>query len=119
MLSLLCATYLLYLVPTAVGGFLVWLIARKRIRLHLADWLLLLLPFLVWSLLIVLALLPKSLSNAIEAFYLGCAVTLLFALRALLGSRAPQQQGRLAVVTTISASAIAIVLWSLMPFFPE
>jgi hypothetical protein len=117
-LLLVGAIYLLFLAPAVIGGFVVWLVGRKQIRLLVADWSLLLVPFVLWLGLGTIGLIPKTLSNIVEAFALGGAVVLLFAARTFL-DRVPHQQPRLALASVAGACIFAIALWAFVPALPE
>ena len=65
-------SWLSYLLPTIVLCLPIWILGRKRVK-----WLrwelisILVLPFLVWFILVILNLKPKSLANVGELAYLG------------------------------------------------
>jgi len=118
-LSLVFSIYLLFVAPVVIGGVVVWLLASNRIRLRIADWLLLLLPFAIWLGAIFIQGGNKSLSNIAEAFYAGCVTVLFFATRSLLTVAKPLSEGRWSAYALAGSCLAALALWALVPSLPE
>lgn len=116
---LVISIYFIFGIPAVMGGLLVWIFARKHIQLRTADWLLLLLPFAIWLGATSIYGGDKSLSNLVEAFFLGCISALFFAARSVLTVVKPQQQYRWTMTALICSCLAAFALWALVPGLPE
>jgi hypothetical protein len=118
-LGFFSSIYLLFGIPVAIGWSLVWLVFRKRIRILFADWLLLVVPWLVWIGLTAINDMDKSLSNLVEAFVLGCITVVFFALRSVLALTKPERQSRWAWSALLGSCFAAAALWAFVPGLPE
>ncbi len=65
-----------FLIPSLPVCLAVWFLGRKRVQWNKLDFLILLVPYLAWMTLEIVADLPKSLANVVELFYVGLAVDL-------------------------------------------
>jgi hypothetical protein len=110
--------YPLFGVPTLVGCLVVWLLARKRIRLTVSDGLLLIAPAVCWFSLLMIEDNGKSLSNLVELVHLGYIVPILFAGRVIFSMRRPGGS-RAPAITLLASCLVAASLWAFVPGLPE
>jgi len=115
--SILSATWFLYLIPFIPIAAPVWFFGRRRVRWNRWDFALVLLPFAVWAVLIMNYDTGKSLANLAEAFWLGCAVPVAPVLRLAVGARVPQRL--LALGLLVTTCLVAVGLWAFVPGLPE
>ena len=111
--------YLLFGIPAFVAGALGWFLLRKYVHVRHIDWLLLVLPWLVWFALMLFAGSNKSLSNLGEAFYLGCITAALFVARLGLSAWLPRRQLAFGVLALVCSCVAAVSLWAFVPALPE
>lgn len=75
----------------------------------------LIIPFIVWWILMTTDLMSKSLSNLIESFYIGIAVSVLYLLR-LAFSKSIKHPAQLLLA---ASCLVSILIYFLIPTFPE
>jgi len=111
-------SWLSYLLPTIVLCLPIWILGRKRVK-----WLrwelisILVLPFLVWFILVILNLKPKSLANLGELEYLGYLTPLGAILRVVIGRRGNSELVASGVV--LLYCVLALGLYWFFPVLPE
>ena len=88
------------LVPFAVVGLPIWIFGQRRVSWTIWDFLVPVLPFLIWWGLAILNHFNKSLSNLIELFYIGLIILLSPIVRLIVGKR--ELQFNLAISLLIS-----------------
>ncbi|WP_313929321.1 hypothetical protein [Pseudoxanthomonas sp.] len=111
--------YLLFGVPAVIGCFIVWLFARRRMRLTVSDGLLLIAPCACWFALTMIYDNGKTMSNLAELFYLGCLVPVLFACRAIFSIRYPASPTRIPQIMLLVSCLAAIASAAFFPALPE
>lgn len=111
--------YPLYLIPAAIGTVpALVMLKRRRGKALPADWLVLIIPVIVWLAAMALGGRAKSLANLIEAMYLGgCASLLAIPRYALSGRRWSERVLSTAFLT--AACVAGLLLWALVPALPE
>ena len=111
--------YPLFGIPALIGCLVVWLLARKRIRLTISDGLLLIAPAVCWFSLLMIEDNGKTLSNLVELVHLGYIVPLLFAGRVIFFMRQPPGPSRAPMTTLLASCLAAVALWAFVPGLPE
>ncbi len=114
----LARLYLLFGTPALIGCSIVWLLARKRIRLTFSDGLLLIAPYLCWFSCLMIDNNGKTMSNLVELIYLGYAVPILFAGRVVFSMRRPGASPASAI-TLLASCLVTVALWAFVPGLPE
>ena len=116
------AILLIWMVHTGIAGMPsapIVLLGRKRVHWHVWELLVLVFPFVVWTVLMFSNLSPgrKSLANLGEPFYFALAVPAAATVRVAVGSRVPERliAGGLIAVMCI----VAIGVFFLVPALPE
>jgi hypothetical protein len=107
----------LYLVPLLPVAGPIWFFGRRRVQWCRWDFAVTLMPYIVWMAAMFINARDKSLSNLVEAFYLGCATSLVPIIRVLVGQRLNQKV--LSVGLLVMACMTGIVLWAFAPGLPE
>jgi hypothetical protein len=109
----------LYLVPAAIGTIPALLFLKRRGGTVLpADWLVLIIPPVVWLTAMVLNGSGKSLSNLVEAVYLGGCASVIAILRvALCGRR--RSERTLSTAFLVAICLAGLLLWAFVPGLPE
>ncbi len=106
-----------FLIPSLPVCLAVWFLARKRVQWNTLDFLILVVPYVLWMILAVVVNLPKSMSNLIELLGLGLAVALAPIIRLI-----PPKgwDGKLiAAILLIAACAGAAGIYFFVPCLPE
>ena len=116
---LIASIYLLYGIPVVAGGLCVWFLLRKRIHLFASDWLLVIAPFAVWLIATSVYDGEKTLSNLVEAIFLGGITLLLFTARAVLTTVGYSREVRLSSAALAGSCVAAVALWGFVPGLPE
>ena len=117
MVEFLVAVSPLYLVPLLLVAGPVWFFGRKRVRWNRWDFAIVLLPLAVWSVATMVNDTGKSLSNFVEALWLGCVVPLAPIIRVVVGERGNQKLVALGLL--VGVCLVAMGLWAFMPGLPE
>lgn len=119
MLEVMVLIYPLYGVPAIVGCAIAWGSAwgawGQRPRLRICDWLLPVLPFVVWVGTEFVHPLGKTLSNLKELMALGVVVAVLFGLRIVLAHRAPHAVQRWSAGALFAGCMVALIFWGGVP----
>ncbi len=116
-IEFLLVTVPLYLVPLLLVGGPVWFFGRRRVQWSRWDLAVILLPFAVWAVLNMINDTGKSLSNLVEALWLGCFAALAPIVRVVVGGRV--NQTLLALGLLVGVCLVAIGLWAFVPSLPE
>jgi len=109
--------WLFHLVPLLVVSAPIWLLARKRVNWNGCDFAIVLLPFAVWSALMLVHGTGKTLSNLVEGLIIGCVAPVAPAVRAILGRRLNQKATACGLL--LGLCAVAASLWAFVPALPE
>jgi hypothetical protein len=107
----------LYLMPLLPVAALIWFFGRRRVQWCRWDFAVVLVPYIVWIVAMMFDDAGKSLSNLVEAFYLGCSASLAPIIRVIVGQRANQKW--LAIGLLIGICLVAVGLWAFVPGLPE
>jgi hypothetical protein len=118
-LVLIASVYLLFAVPCGLICAIAWALTRKHLRLCRGDWLLLVLPWILWLALSNTGYRPKTLSNLFEAVPLGVITGLCFFARAWAATTSRRSQSSLALSSLAASSFAAVILWAFVPALPE
>jgi hypothetical protein len=120
-LSAFFGWYLLFGIPFWLSSGLMRLTILRQQSIAAADWLLGILPWLVWFSLLAADSAGKSLSNvAVEALALGVAAALLHVVRAFVAHYAPPAWSSKAAATALATTCfVAAALWAFVPPLPE
>lgn len=110
--------YPAFVIPAIVGCLVVWLPARKHIRLTISDGLLLIAPAVCWFFLLMIEDNGKSLSNLVELIHLGYIVPILFASRVIFSMRRPGPS-RAPAIMLLASCLVAASLWAFVPGLPD
>jgi hypothetical protein len=120
---LFVSIYLMFGVPAGLGAALVWHSSREHLCVLAADRLMFLLPYACWFAAAIhgaaIGVAPKSLSNIVEAGFVGCAVAGLLGARAALTIARPFQEDRWAWAALGLACLAAPAIALLVPPLPE
>jgi len=115
---MLCAFWLPFLIPAAPAAIACWIGGRNRVDRFRWEWLILVLPYILWMGLAQFGPVQKSMSNAvIEPFLIGCGVAGTFGIRFLLARRVRQKP--LTFTLLVSACLLAWVLAASVPTMAE
>jgi hypothetical protein len=117
MVEFLLAISPLYLVPLLLVAGPVWFFGRRRVQWDRWDFAIVLLPLAVWVAAMTVNDTGKSLSNLVEAMYLGCMASLAPTVRVVVGRRINQKL--LAIGLLVGVCLVAIGLWAFVPGLPE
>jgi hypothetical protein len=115
--NLFLVTWLLYLVPLLVVTVPVWFYGRRRVQWNRWDFAIILMPFAVWTALMIANDTGKSLSNLVEALYLGCIAPFAPISRMVVGERGNQKLVALGLL--LGVCFVAFGLWAFVPGLPE
>ncbi len=117
-LLLIPCYWVVFLIPSLPVCLAVWFFGRKRVQWSKWDFLILLVPYVVWMVLGFVPNIPKSLSNvAVELFGLGLAVDATPILRFVLPKR---WNGQIVAATLlVLACAVAAGIYFSVPCLPE
>jgi bacteriorhodopsin len=108
-------TWLYYLVG-AIGAFAVFIFMRvKKINYSRHEHWVLVVPFFIWFTLMLIPGQDKSLSNLIESFFIGIAVSVLAILRLLLKSKIRHAS----LVYFVLSCVASIAIFMSVPGLPE
>jgi hypothetical protein len=107
----------LHLVPTALIGVPLWYFNRHRVRWGSLDFLIIILPFLLYLVAAVLLPRPKGWGNLVELIVLGCCLPL-SPLTRVLAVQIAGSKG-LAACLLVLLCLLAIALHVFVPFLPE
>ena len=117
MVEFLLAISPLYLVPLLLVSGPVWFFGRRQVQWNQWDFSIVLLPLAVWVVAMIVNDAGKSLSNLVEALYLGCVASLVPIVRAVVGERVNQRL--LALALLVGVCLVAIGLWAFVPGLSE
>ena len=108
--------YPVFFVPFGLGTVLVWRLFGKNIKFTSGDRLLFILPWLTWVSAMIVHDEGKSLSNVVEAIWLGfvCVIAVFF--RCFLGGNHPRASTALA---NFVGCAAALLIYYFTPGLPE
>lgn len=110
-------SWFFYLVPLIPVAAPVWFFGQKRVQWNGWDFALAALPFATWAILMMVDATEKSLSNLVEAAYLGCIAIPVPIVRVVVGKKLNQKI--LAFVLLVGVCLVAIGLWAFVPGLPE
>ena len=111
--------YLLFAIPCGLICAITWIRHRTIVRLGWADRLMLIVPWAIWTCLVVSGYRDKSLSNVVEAVLLGLGSGLIFFVRSWSVPHVQRPQSQLAMASLAASSLAAIAVWALVPALPE
>lgn len=117
MLGIMLVCWFLYLVPLIPVAAPTWFYGQKRVQWNRWDFALAALPFAIWAILMMVDATGKSLSNLVEAAYLGCIAIPVPIVRVVVGKKLNQKL--LAFVLLIGVCLVAVGLWAFSPGLPE
>jgi hypothetical protein len=115
--GIVLVTWGLYLLPFLLVAGVVWFFGQKRVKWNRWDFSVIVLPFAVWALAMMIPVRDKSLSNLVEAFWLGCAAPLSPVVRVMVGQKVNQNFLAIGLLVTVCLAAIG--LWAFVPGLPE
>jgi hypothetical protein len=107
----------IHLVPTALIGVPLWYFNRHRIKWGSPDFLIIILPFVLYLVAALMLPRPKSLANLVELLVLGCCLPLSPLTRVVAGQKAGSTD--LAAFLLALLCLLAIALHVAVPFLPE
>ncbi len=110
------AWYPIYAIPLFLCIGITWFIFRKKITINYFDITILILPWLTWIGLLLFDDRGKSLSNIVEAIYLGLITGFLIFIRCLFKNKFGFFPS---IIINILACSVAILLWKYVPCLPE
>lgn len=93
------------------------LLTRKQFHWYRWEILALVAPFVIWYALLETNIMPKSLANLCEPFYVAAAVPVAASLRAMLPDSIPNKIGAIGFV--VIPCVVAILAYFLVPVLPE
>ena len=109
--------WLLHLIPLLLVAVPVWFFCRRQVKWNRWDFAIVVLPFAVWSALMMAHNDGKTLSNLAEGFIIGCLAPFAPVIRALARNRVNQKG--LAFVLLVVVCLLAAGLWVVVPPLPE
>lgn len=105
--------WLIHLLPIIIVGIPVWLLARKRVKWNKWDFLIIIIPFLVWSVLTFSHNKGKGFGNIAEGLLIGCFTPIAPIVRTVL--RHKVNQVSFSVILLIFLTLLAIGFWAFIP----
>ncbi|KQC14307.1 MAG: hypothetical protein APR63_14600 [Desulfuromonas sp. SDB] len=116
-ISIFFPVWLLHLIPVLLISSPIWFFARKRVKWTIWDFLIVILPFLIWVSCLITYSEGKSLSNLVEGIWLGWVVPLATVIRMVVGDRVNQK--KLSIILLAVLCGVGVALWKFMPGLPE
>ena len=105
--------WLIHLLPIIIVGIPVWLLARERVKWNKWDFLIVIVPFLVWSALMFTHNKGKGIGNITEGLLIGCFTPIAPIIRTVV--RDKMNQVILSVILLIFLTLLAIGFWAFIP----
>jgi hypothetical protein len=105
--------WVFHLVPSLIVSLPIWICGRRRASWFWSDYATAIIPFALWSALLLCDDKGKTLSNLSECLYLGCVVPIAAIIRVVVGRRGNER-----IVSFALLSALCIVAFGLYLFMP-
>jgi hypothetical protein len=106
-----------YLLPVLIIGGPIWYWGRNKVTWVWSDYLILVLPYLIWAALMYLDHSGKTLANLLEGFFIGCVASCAPILRLLFRQRVRDNIFSLSLLIIVCIASVAFHYFT--PAIPE